>query len=161
MESSDIHNTTMEQQHAHTLTPIIEAIEPEDSTITTSNSAQKRDPAESKRLLAQNALILQLQKSLLTTQEALQESEINKAEMATLLRSINTPQQRTVYMETPGPHRLRERQPRPEDTEYRERMRQQEREEKEHEDREAPANPNGTVLDIDPACSCDEGYQHV
>ncbi len=81
----------MERQNATTLTPIVEALEPEDSTITTISSARKRDPAESKRLRAQNALILQLQKSLQTTQEALQESEIKKAEMAILLRTINTP----------------------------------------------------------------------
>jgi hypothetical protein len=70
-------------------------------------------------------------------------------------------------METPGPHRLRERQPQAEDTEYRERMLHQEREEKEREDRDAPEpanlHPSGTVFDIvtQLARKCDEGYQHV
>jgi hypothetical protein len=110
-----------EQQGSET-TPSVDAL---NTPITNCNNTTKnrKIPQETlRKMKTQSSLIRQLQEQLLMAQEALLDSEQNKAELNALLHaSLNPTQRRTT--ETPGPHRLQERPPRPEDLEYQDKLR--------------------------------------
>ena len=88
MESSDILNSTNSETGNTGLLPIVESLDHDrlPTSKEKSLSARSRVPSDTlKTMKAQTTLIEQLQTSLHITQEALRDSENNKAEVTALL----------------------------------------------------------------------------
>ena len=125
MESSDILTNINSETGNTGLLPIVESLDHDrlPTSKEKSLSARSRVPSDTlKTMKAQTTLIEQLQTSLHITQEALRDSENNKAEVTALLHAQLHSPGHTPILETPGPHRLLPRASRPEDSIYNEQM---------------------------------------
>jgi hypothetical protein len=119
MESSSGMNMEQTEQQGNDTTPMVDAQTPINNG---NNTKDRKIPQETlRKMKTQSSLIRQLQEQLLTAQEALLDSEHNKAELNALPHASMNPSQRRST-ETPGPHRLQERAPRPEDLEYQDKL---------------------------------------
>jgi hypothetical protein len=131
-----------QEQNGNEDMPIIDAMTSSDQTPHPSTVSRKTPSEALRKMKAQQTLIIQLQRQLQQTCDALEDSEHHKAELNELLQATLNSPAHTRPRETLGSHRLQARAQRLEDIAYQERLHEQSEREQEQNAHTSPDTQN-------------------